>query len=573
MENQPLTSPSKKRNLKPLIIALVCILVLAGCGSAFAFVILPNIQAEDTDKKDKDSKTSSELTDKEKLIAGMKRLEEDFASDFNAIDQYLGITKLEEAAEKNPAKSSLTLGVQSINDVNYDANFTLDAQTDAANQVLAFALSGKYNDVFEGDLGQIYLSPEKISFASPLISKDKVFSLKLENLKEQLAASVFSDELDAEFYEDLELVEQYMKNLSLELTDEQIKKFMDEFMSAYQEDWTAFCEAITVTAEGPAYTVTVPQKESLRILGDFINYTVNHPSISSCIKDLLKFVYDTYDTDDTDDTTNDDLKKQYPTFDEYYEGTYGTVQKSINLITGEIGNYWKNDIVFTVDMNDDGQIQSISYNKELGDEEETIVIALTASFEETDSLKTIDSTWKAASGNEEISLHFVLTQTPASSDVLASTLKMEAVTGQNNESIVLNADCSLDKNTKAIQIHGFINGTNTSDSLVAIISEGGSIDSLEAGTSLSLSIPLQIYHQGKQMGSFTLKNSTLITDTPPASLPGNEKDILTITEEEWEAIGQEAATNLESLLPANEDVKGMDRISAATNLESLLPAN
>ena len=544
MENQPITPPSKKRNLKPIIIALVCILVLAGCGSAFAFVILPNIQSENNDDKardKKDNKKNSELTDKEKLLAGIKQLGEDFASDFNAIDQYLGISQLEEAAEKNPAKNTLTLNVHSIQNTNYDANLTLDTQTDAANHILALALSGKYNDVFEGNLGQIYLSPEKISFASPLFSKDKVFSLKLENIKEQLKSSAFSKELDEEFYEDLELLEKYIDNLSLKLTDEQLKKFIDEFISAYEEDWTTFCESITVVAEGHTYTVTVPRNESLRLIGDFFNYTVNHASVTAYMKDLLKFVYD----------NDEELKHQYATFDEYFEGTYGTVQKSINILTGNVGTYWKNDIVFTVDMNDNGKIQSISYNKELTQEEQTITIALTTSFEETDSLKTIDSTWKAAADNEEISLHFTLTQTPFSSDVLTSTIKMEMVTGQSNPPILLNADCTLDKNTKTLNIHGFVNGTNTSDSLVAITSEGGSFDGLDTGKSLSLSIPLQIFYQGQQLGSFSLNTSTQITDTTPASLPGNETDILTITEEEWESIGEEAAANLKSILPAN----------------------
>ena len=82
MENQPLTQPSKKPGLKPFLIALVCILVLAGCGSAFAFVILPHIQEEEDNTRTKDkknSKDSDELTDKEKLLAGFQLLGEDFA--------------------------------------------------------------------------------------------------------------------------------------------------------------------------------------------------------------------------------------------------------------------------------------------------------------------------------------------------------------------------------------------------------------------------------------------------------------------------------------------------------------
>lgn len=544
MENQPLTQPSKKPDLKPFLIALVCILVLAGCGSAFAFVILPHIQEEEDNTRTKDkknSKDSDELTDKEKLLAGFQLLGEDFASDFGAIDQYLGISQLHEEAEKKPAKNTLSVDIQSIEDVDYQANLTVDTQTDAANQIFAIALSGKYSDVYEGALGQIYLSPEKISFASPLFSKDKVFSLKLENLKDQLAASDFSKNFDEEFYESLDFLEKYINNLSMEFDEKQLKKFIDEFSTSYEEDLTALHEAITVQAEGETYTVTIPQKESLRVLGDLLNYIVNHESTTAYMKDILKFAYD----------SEEDIHNQYPTFDEFYDGTYGTLQKSINMITGSIGNYWKNDIMFTVDMDKEGNIKEISYKKELTLEDKTLNLDLTTTFEETDSLKTIDSTWKGIADGEEISMHFTLTQTPLSSDVLTSTVKIELADATANLPIVLNADCSLDKNTKAIHMHLFVNGTNPTDSLFSLTCDGGSFDNLDEGKSLSLSLPLHISYKGKQVADFTVKNTTEISGNTPASLPGNEVDLLTITQEEWNALEQEFETNLNSMLPAD----------------------
>ncbi len=578
---QPAPKKKKKKNL--LIALLVCAIILVGFGVAFANDIIPNPFASessddddddddnDNDKSDDSDEAKTDKTDKEVLLEAIHTFDEDMEFYANGMSEYLGLEEYEQASKTKSVQNTAEAGATvNTDDTDHTIKLNLDTLTNTTDVSGLFAVDVAMDNITI-PVGQLYVSQEKLALQSNLISTDKVFSIKLDGIANQLRNSIYAESLGEEFFTTLDQLTATMSDDLFTNLPEFDETFISDFQTAYTDDIQALYDAITVTANGDVYTVVIPKKETLRVIGDFINYVVNHEDVTAYVSAIMQYVYE----------NDSDLATQYATFDEFFEGTYGTVQKSINLVTGTLGTYWKDDITFDVTITD-GEITKIAYEKEItydggiNDADSYII----DSVDEADSIDTTDSdndadsdiATSSASTNTTINLAFDITCEEPDDSSKKITYDFSATEKSSGETIKLTVDSTYVNSTEklsgelsmtmvvpdetglpSMSYDWEVNKTSgmftmnmemTADgSSYGLVCDNGTLTA-EKGKSITAQLPVKITQDDSPILEFYVNNTSVISDTTPYVPAGTEYDLLALTETDLSNIMVEAYTNL-----------------------------